>query len=142
MLLESVTFRELSTAQQRGPVSFYVYEDRLDNSGTLNLVPGATGTLAQFTPGSASNRTINVTSPPVYLPPGVYWVLLRNENTARAANAGGIAAGTMAQNVMQTQTFAGAPGATLDFVTGWTKAATPWTGLRLNGRVFGQATAF
>lgn len=142
MLLESVTMRELSTAQQRGPISFYVYEDRLDNSGTLSLVTGATGTLAQFTPSAASNRTINVTSPPVYLAPGVYWIVLRNENNSRAANAGGIAAGTMALNVMQTQTLGSAPGATLDFITGWTKAATPWTGLRLNGRVFGQAVVF
>lgn len=142
MLLESITIRELSTAQARGPATFYVYEDRLNNTGTLSLVAGATGTLAQYTPGSASNRTIAVTTPPVYLPPGTYWVVLRNENTARALQPGVTTAGTMAQNVIQTQTLAGVPGATLDLVTGWTKAATPWTGLRLNGRVFGQAAAF
>lgn len=142
MLLESISFRENSSAQARGPSSFYIYEERLGNTGTLPLVTGATGTLAAFTPSAASVRTIAVTSPPVYLPPGVYWVVMRNENTARPLQISGAAAGTMGQNVAQIQTLAGVPGATLDLITGWTKVATPWTGLRLNGRCFGQASAF
>lgn len=142
MLLESITFRENSSAQARGPVSFYIYEERLGNRRVLDLVAGATGILAAFTPSAGSNRIIAVTTPPVYLAPGTYWVVLRNENTARVLQAGGTTAGTMGQNVLLTQTLASAPGSALDFITGWTKVATPWTGLRLNGRVFGQAAAF
>lgn len=144
MLLESITFRETSSAQVRGPSAFYIYEERLNNSGSLELVPGAIGTLASFTPTVASNRTIPAITPPVYLPPGTYWVVLRNENASRGLGVGTAPAGTMGQNVVQTKTIPdiGTPGDPLDLITGWTKAATPWTGLRLNGRVFGQAAAF
>lgn len=141
MLLESITIRELSTAQQRGAVTFYVYEDERNTNSAIPVI--ASATLAQFTPSAASNRTATVNSAPVYLPPGTYWVLARNDNTARALNLGVIAGGTMGQDVMQTHTSVlASPSVPASLATGWTKATTPWTGLRLNGRVFGQAAAF
>lgn len=143
MLLESVTFRNTDTATARGPAEFALYEDRLDNANALAIVTGAVGSLATWTPGAASNRTINVTSAPAYLPPGSYWLLLKNNHASNTMGLGVTAAGTMATSTAQTKTLTtSAFGSTLDLVAAtWTKIATV-PGVKLNGRVFGQTTAF
>lgn len=143
MLLDGVTFRNTDTATARGPAEFALYEDRLDNANALSLVTGAVGSLATWTPTVASNRTIAVTSPPIYLPSGSYWLLLKNNHASNTMGLGVTAAGTLATNTAQTKTLTTAAyGSTLDLVAAtWTKIATV-PGVRLNGRVFGQTTAF
>lgn len=143
MLLDGVTFRNTDAATARGPAEFALYEDRLDNANALPLVTGAVGSLTTWTPSAASNRTISVTTPPVYLPPGSYWLVLKNNHASNTMGLGVTAAGTMATNTAQTKTLTTAAfGSTLDLVAAtWTKIATV-PGVRLNGRVFGQTTAF
>lgn len=144
MLLDSLTFRDGNTTLTRGPVEFALYEDRLNNTNTLDLVTGAVGSIAQWTATAAVNRDIPVTSPPVYLPTGCYWLAMKNNHATNACSIGVTAAGTMALNVWQTKglTAGSALPSTLDLVAAtWTKGATT-PGVRLNGRVFGQTVDF
>lgn len=143
MLLESVSIWNTDAATARGPVEFALFEDRLDNANALPIVTGAVGSLATWTPSAASLRTISVTSPPIYLPPGIYWLLLKNNHASNTLGLGVTAAGTMAANTAQTKTLTTAAyGSTLDLVAAtWTKIATV-PGVRLNGRVLGQSAAF
>lgn len=142
MLLESVSYWDLSSANARGPMEFGIYEERLNTSGTLDLLSGAVGTIAAYTPSAASLRTMTVTTPPVYLSPGCYWLVLKNNHASNGWALGASLPGTMSQNSGQTKalTTAALP-STLDFVTSWTKS-TRIPGVRLNGRVFGQTSAF
>lgn len=143
MLLEGITIWSVDTAQVRGPIEFALYEGRLNASNVLDVVAGTAGSIATFTPSAASARTGTLTSAPQYVPPGVYWLAIKNNNTARQAQLGGAAAGTMSSNAAQTKTFTvTAFGSTLDLVAAtWTKIPNVM-GVRLNGRVFGQTTAF
>lgn len=143
MLLQQVDIWNTDAATARGPVEFAIYEDRLDNANALPLVSGAVGSLVTWTPTVASLRSIAVTTPPQYIPPGLYWLVIKNNHASNTLGLGVTAAGTMATNTSQTKTLTTAPfGATLDLVAAtWTKVATV-PGIRLNGRVFGQATAF
>lgn len=142
MMLDSMVFRSSDTSLARGPVEMILYEDRLNNSNTLSSVAGSGATLATFTPTVGSNRTITLATP-IYLPPGCYWLALKNNHATNTLAVGATAAGTMALNVVQTKTLTTAAfGATLDFVAAtWTKVATPPV-VRLNGRVFGHTVAF
>lgn len=142
MLLESVSFWNTDAATARGAVEYALFEDRLDNSNTLNLVDN--GLLASFTPTVASLRTIASTNTVIYVPPGLYWLVLKNNHASNTLGLGVTAAGTMASNTAQTKTLTGVTSfsSTLDFVAAtWTKIATV-PGIRLNGRSFGQSAAF
>lgn len=143
MLLQSVSYWDTATATARGPVEFALFEDRLNNANALDVVSGAVGSLASYTPSAASLRTISVTSPPIYLAPGCYWLVIKNNHASNALQMGGAAAGTMAVNAAQTKTLTTAAfGATLDLVAAtWTKI-NQVPGVRLNGRIAGQAVAF
>ena len=144
MLLQSVKIRSLDTSTARS-WNWYLYEQYLNNgnAGENSLTQIAYGTAQEnFTPSAASNRSINASSAPVYLPPGVYWLVIQNLHATSAFSLGTTAAGTMALNAAQTKTIAGALGSTLDFVAAtWTKTAGV-PGARLNGRVFGQTAEF
>lgn len=143
MLLDSVLFRASDTSLVRGPVDFGIYEDRRNNSNSLDLVSGAVGTLASWTSSGAANRTIPVTSPPAYLPPGIYWLVLKNQHATNGMGVGVTGAGTMGLSTWQNNTLTAgvALPSTLNFVTGWSKGAT-YPGAQLNGRSFGQSTLF
>lgn len=143
MALQSVSFWNTDAATARGPVEFALYRDTTNSANAIPLVTGAVGTLSTWTPSVASLRTISVTSPPVYLAAGAYWLLLKNNHATNTLGLGVSAAGTMAQGVAQTKTLSTAAfGATLDMVAAtWTKIAT-LPGIRLNGRSFGQSIAF
>lgn len=140
--LESISFWNTDAATLRGPVEFALYTGD-NSSNSVSLVASAVGTLATFTPTVAALRTIALTTPPVALSPGVYWLLLKNNHATVTLGVGVSAAGTMAQNVAQTKTLTtSAFGSTLDMVAAtWTKISTV-PGVRLNGRVFAQASAF
>ncbi|HVP57598.1 MAG TPA: hypothetical protein VMU02_05835, partial [bacterium] len=79
---------------------------------------------------------------PTYLAPGTYWLVLRNTHASNTFGLGTAAAGTLASNTAQEKTLGSALGSTLDFVAAsWTKK-TFLAGVRLNGLVFGGASAF
>lgn len=142
MLLDSVTLWNTDAATARGPVEWGLYEDRVNNSNSLNLV--ASGSLAAWTPTAAALRVMPAAGAPVYLAPGLYWLVVKNNNAAGAVlGIGTAAAGTMAGSNGQTKVLGTAAlGAALDFVAPtWTKVGYT-AGFRLNGRVFGQAANF
>ena len=144
MLLQSVKVRNLDTATAR-TWNWYLYEQYLNNgnAGENSLTRVAYGGSAEtWTPSAASNRSIDANSAPVYLPPGIYWLVIQNLHATSTFSLGTTAAGTMALNAAQTKTIAGALGSTLDLVAAtWTKTAGV-PGARLNGRVFGQTAEF
>lgn len=143
MLLDGVTFRASDTTLARGPADFGIYEDRLNNGNSLDLVSGAVGTLAGWTATGAATRTIPVTSPPIYLAPGIYWLVIKNQHATNGMGMNVATAGTMGMNTWQNNTLTAgvALPSTLNFVTGWTKGAT-YPGAQLNGRSFGESTVF
>ena len=145
MLLQSMTIRTTDTSLQH-TAEWRLYKQRLNNGNagenTLNEVPNANGTL-DYTPAAAANQTSTPATVPIYLAPGLYWLVFRNTSPSnRTLAIGSAAAGTMALNIAQTKTLGSALASTLDFVAAtWTKA-TFLTGVRLNGRVFGQTASF
>lgn len=139
MILESITFRSLDITGPRGPVEIALWEDQRNNDANLPIVAGSSATLAAYTPTVAANRVIPLASP-IYLAPGVYWVTLKNHHATSTLSLGYTATGTLASIASLLLVTATPFGTTLNF-TGWTRA-TILTGIRLNGRVFGQATAF
>ena len=145
MLLQSLTIRTTDTSLQR-TAEWRLYRQRLNNGNggenTLDEVVNANGSF-NYTPSAAANQTSTPSIVPIYLQPGIYWLVLRNTSPSnRTMAVGSAAAGTMALNICQTKTLGSALGTTLDFVAAtWTKA-TFLLGARLNGRVFGQTASF
>jgi len=140
MQLQSISFyigTNVSTTELR------LYKQTL-NSGNvaqnvLDEVPGANSASAAVS-GSATN-TRTVTGAPVYLDPGLYWLVLRVTG-GTVLSLGSLAGGGFSPNRAQTKTLGSALGATLDFVAAtWTKVTTIWA-VRLDGRVFGETTAY
>lgn len=142
MLLESVTVRNTDTTLTR-TAEWRIYEDRLDNSNTLDEVAGANGTWS-FSPGVASDRTSTAASAPVYLAPGIYWAVIRNTSASVSFGYGICSPPVFLQNAnaSKTKTLGSALGATLDFVAATWAGGTNVPGFRLNGRVFGETTAY
>lgn len=145
LLLQSVSFYTLDTSGTRGPAEFAIYQESRQVAGVLDLVAGAVGTLAQWTASAVATRTVAVTSPPIVLLPGVYWVAVKNNHGSATLGIGWIqtAASNLQANLSQTKTLTtSAFGSTLDMVAAtWTKQAHVLN-VRLNGRVFGQSSAF
>jgi hypothetical protein len=144
MLLQSVTVINGDATGVR-TWNWYLYEQSLNNGNageaTLNLV--ASGAAPEtWTATVASNRTIDAAGAPVYLAPGVYWLVIHNEHASNAFSLKTYNSETMALDYGQTKTIAGALGATLDFVLATWTPVVNIAGARLNGRVFGQTVLF
>lgn len=145
MLLESVSFWNTDTATARS-AEFRIYEQYYNNGNagenTLTGVANATGAWSA-TPASAGIRVMTMASPPVYLPAGVYWLVIRNTHATSTLGIGYTATGAgVAGDTIQTKALASALSNTLDFVAvTWTKLSHV-TSVRLNGRVFGQTALF
>ncbi len=144
MLLQSVAVRNTDTTLQRD-LEWRLYQQKLNNGNagenTLDEVPNANGTLS-FTAAAASWQTSTPSSPPIYLPPGVYWMVFRNTNGSNTFGVGTDSTAAAYGNNAQTKTLGSALGSTLDFVAAtWTKVPNaPW--VVLSGRVFGNTAAF
>ena len=144
MLLERVSLRNNDTATAR-TWGWDLYEQYANNgNGSENTLTRRAACSANdtFTPGAASNRTLTASSAPVFLAPGLFWLVIQcrhaSNNFALACNA----AGVFSANMAQTKTTTNPNGSTLDFVAAtWTKIAD-LPAARLNGRVFGQTSAF
>lgn len=144
MLLQSVTVRSIDTTAQRD-LEWRLYKQRLNNGNggenTLDEIPGANGTLS-FTPSAASNRTSTPGAPPIYLAPGLYWLVMRNTSGTQTFSVGRVVANALNVNVAQTKTLGSSLGATLDLVAATWAKTSDLPVARLDGRVFGQTTAF
>lgn len=144
MLLQDLMLRNADTATARS-AEWRLYQQYLNNGNsgenTLTFVTGTDGTFS-FTPVAASIRTSAPSGVPVYLPPGFYWLVLRNTHATStfALSCGPL--GTFQNNQMQTKTLSSALGTTLDFVAATWAKNTNTPAVILQGRVFGQTTAF
>lgn len=145
MLLESVSVRNTDAATAR-TWGWDLYEQYLNNGNagenTLTRVAACSAN-DTFTPGAASTRTLTAGSAPVYLGAGVYWLVVQSRHATSTFGLGSTAAsGAFAVNSAQTKTTTNPNGATLDLVAAtWTKVTAIYA-VRLNGRVFGQTSAF
>jgi hypothetical protein len=146
MNLESVSVRNLNGATQRTwGWDLYRQDTNTENSSENTLTRVAQCSANDtFTPGAASVRTITASGEPVYLAPGYYWLVVqcRHATNTFALGMTGIGA-PIAGNVSQTKTTTNPNGDTLDFVAAtWVKRDQEVYGVRLNGQVFGESTAF
>lgn len=145
MLLQSVTFRNTNTSLARS-WRWDLYAQYLNNGNvgenTLTRVAASDGS-GSFTPTVASTRTLNVSGAPVYLGPGLYWLVIQCTHATNNLTV----AYTSTQSYFnsaspyQTKTTTNPNGDTLDFVTGWFKS-TAMIHARLDGRIFGETTAY
>jgi hypothetical protein len=142
LYLDTLRYRNGDTATARS-IEFGLFRD----DGTANAVCIAKGT-DSFTPGgAASNRSASFTSAPITVPPGAYWLVVRNTGGATnflfsIASAGATNLGAV---YLQTQTLGSALPAvagTLDMTTGWTRTSNNGLACILLGRVFGEGSAF
>lgn len=148
MLLEQIKISNTDTASQR-TWGWDLYLQPLNNGNggenTLNRVAASNGD-ETFTPAVASLRTLAVASAPVYLRPGVYWLVVQCTHASNGFTVGcgptgsGFAA---ALTFSKTKTTTNPNGATLDFVAAtWTASAALVPIVELEGRVFGQTSVF
>lgn len=144
MLLQDVTLRNLDTATARTwGWDLYVNDLNNGNAGE-NTVRRVAASLADetFTPGAASTRTIAAASAPVYLPPGLYYLVIQNRHASNTFALGSTAAGNAFTKSAQTKTTTNPNGATLDLVAATWTTVTGIYAVRLSGRVTGMATAW
>lgn len=144
MLLESVSVWNTNTATAR-TWGWDLYRQRLNtgnsSENTLQRVAACSANQT-FTPTVASLRTITAGSAPVFLEPGIYWIAIQCRH---ATNVFGLLRSNVnifGLNTSQQKNTTNPNGATLDFVAAtWTKRQEVPMCV-LNGRVFGETTAF
>lgn len=140
MLLRGMTYRNPDTSLARS-MEWRLYEDRQNASNTLDEIAGANGS-ESFTAAAASVRSVAVGSPPVYLGPGLYWLVIRNSHASNALGITIVATSLLLPNMTQSKTLGSSLGSTLDFVAAsWTKA-TGYGMVELHGQVFGQSSSY
>lgn len=140
MALTRCVIYQLSTSTARA-WRWDLYKDA-NTSNTLNRVAASNGS-ESFTPSAAGNRILDVTSGPVSLNPGVYWLVIQNTHATNQFQLASTAMGTnLAIFNAQTKTTTNPNGATLDFVAAtWTKQ-TSLIACVMQGDVFGTAAEF
>jgi hypothetical protein len=144
MLLQDASARNTDTSGAR-TWGWDLYVQRLNdgNSGenTLDRV-AASSADESYTASAASNRIIAAASAPVYLAPGLYWLVIQNRHATQTWGIATTAAGGFGLTISQTKTTTNPNGATLDFVAAtWTKNTTLYA-VVLRGRVFGGTASF
>jgi hypothetical protein len=138
LLLDGITLWATDTSLAR-ECEWRLYEDRHNASNSVDEIASANGTLS-FTPTVGAKRTSTLGAP-VYLGPGVYWLVIRNTHGSNSFGVGGATAGTMTSAVHNTKTLVSALGSTLDLVAAtWTRTLGNTILCRLDGRVFGMST--
>lgn len=145
MLLESASCVNDDLASERS-WNWALYEQYLNNGNaaenTLTRVAYGSADDTFIASGTGNVRVITAASAPVYLPPGLYWFVFQNVHATNTFLLGRVGASTMNAKTSQTKTLSVPLAATLDFVAAtWAKNGATW-GVRLNGRVFGQTSAF
>jgi len=144
MALRSVTLRNTDTSLARTwGWDLYKEINNVDSTAdrTLLRVANSNGD-ESYTASAASNRVLAAASAPVYLEPGLYWIVIQNRHATNNYGVGSTAAGLAFGNTSQTKTTTNPNGSTLDFVAAtWTASTLIW-GVRLDGSVFGQSAIF
>jgi hypothetical protein len=141
MLVQSISYYN---GTGTGTTEGRLYRQYLNNgnAGENTLAEVAGVNFASRSNTGSAIQTVAITTPGTYIPPGLYWLVLRNTSGSVVFALGSLAAGTMALAACQTKTLGSGLGSTLDFVAATWAKVNSVVGARLNGRVFGQTTAF
>lgn len=138
MVLDSVSFRSAGTGGTQA-MEWRLYQDT--GSSTLPEVAGANGSLSFSAAANSTQRAPVNGGGTVSIAAGYYWLVVRVTSATALSfgQAGNANPGNSQTFGGQSKAGVGALGATLDFVTGWTKFPDVPCNF-LCGRVFGQAT--
>lgn len=144
MLLESVTILQVSTSSERTwGWDLYWQENNTGDSGENTLARlAACSANDTFTPATALQRTLSAGSAPVSLDAGLYWLVIQNRHASNTFELALHEVNNFARSGWQYKTTSNPNGATLDFVAATWGKSSEIPAARLNGRVFGQTTAF
>lgn len=123
-----------------------LYRDK--GTSVLDFVTGSDATLS-FTPTVAASRTTTVSGAPVWLNPGVYWLVIRNTAAATfglgyAQSAGSWSSASSNLGRWAASAVIPALGSTID-ISGASWAgigAATYVAAKLGGRVYGQSSEF
>lgn len=141
MLVEAVTLLNNDTATQR-TWGWDLYVDLNNASNSVTRCATSNGN-ETFTPIAASTRTLAVSSAPVYLPPGSYFLAIQNRHAtstfALGVSPGG---GNFTATQAKTKTTGGANGATLDIIAATWTTTSQTIGANLRGRVAADTVAW
>lgn len=118
-------------------IEFALYRD----DGSASAVQVAHGS-ESFTGAGTAIRTPAFDSAPVTVPPGEYWLVIRDSHASATLGIGFQVLDTSLLVRQQTKTTVGALGSTLDLSSGWTRTSSNIPHAALVGRVFGEASAF
>lgn len=144
MMLQSVTLRNNDSSNGH-TWNWYLYEQmkQTGDAGENSLSLKANGAAAEtWTASGATFRTIAAANAPLYLAPGIYWMVIQNQHASQTFSIATNNAGVILHNSAQSKTLSIPPGDPLDFVAAtWTKRTAMYE-VVLEGDVFGQNTIF
>lgn len=141
MLLQSITANNTDVATAR-TWGWDLYVDRNNGSNSVDRVASSSAD-ETFTAAGQSNRTITAASAPVYLAPGVYWLVIQSRHaTSSFGLASTAGAGTTNFTSIKTKTTSNPNGSTLDIIAATWSTSTSVAGVRLNGRVAANTVAW
>jgi hypothetical protein len=129
------TVATLRTAQ------WSLYVDRQDGTNSLRRV--VTGNAFSFTPGGAASAQVATSTTNPLIPPGVYWIVIRNTSAAVTFGVGNALRGTLAAgNNFRNNNGTGVAGlgASID-ISAWTGQANMPL-VRLDGSIGNEGAAF
>jgi hypothetical protein len=137
MLLYSVSVLQASTSGAR-TWGWDLYEGTTDSS--VNGARIATCSANDsFTASAVSVRTITALNGPIYLAPGLYWVVVQSRHATQTFVLSSPSTHPMNLTLSRTKTTTNPNGATLDLVTGWA-ANQNSAHVRLNGVIPGESS--
>jgi len=141
MLLESVSIVSTDTTLPRS-WGWDLYVDRSNGSNSVNRVANSSAD-DSFTASAQSVRTITAASNPVYLSPGVYWLVIQGRHATNTMGIGTQAgSGTTNFTSIKTKTTTNPNGSTLDIIAATWATSTATVATKLNGRVAANTIAW
>jgi len=141
MLLESVSVVNTDTTLARA-WGWDLYIDRSNGSNSVNRITNSSAD-DSFTSGGQSVRTITAASAPVYLAPGVYWLVIQCRHATNTFGVGTQAgSGTTNFTSIKTKTTTNPNGSTLDIIAATWATSTATAAVKLNGRVAANTVAW
>ena len=141
MRLDSLTIWNTDTTLAR-TAEWRLYQERLGNVNTMDHASNGTakGTWS-FTAAAAAAQNSVATGAPVWLPPGQYWLVVRNTHASNTFGIGALAAGSLATNMRRNApSTITALASTIDIST-WTGQTSQALAV-LRGRIGGEAAQF
>jgi len=137
MLLESVTIQANDTSGARTWTWWlyaqYINDESVSTPVELNSFGAAFA--KSFTPSAAGIRTIDADNAPVYLPPGMYWLVIQNQHATNTFALGSVAGLTNMGYTCLQNTLTNPVNSPIDLQLALWNKVNVVAGVRLNGLV-------